>query len=88
MKKFPNLKLKAHVKIYSFLEVIGAIVFATGCWLSEFGYIHPVVWIGFLLILLGILWCFVFVKCPHCGSGLYYMRHIPAYCPDCGKQLD
>ena len=86
-KKLQRLVLQTHVKIYSLLEIIGAIIFVIGCYVSEFGNIHPVVWLGGAMIVLGICWCFLFMKCPHCGTRFYYMRHIPNYCPDCGKEL-
>ena len=86
-EKLQMLELKTHVKVYSLLEIVGIIVFLIGTWQSEFGNVHSLVWIGILIVALGICWCFSFVKCPHCGSGLYYMRHIPKYCPDCGEKL-
>ena len=86
-KKLQRLSLQTHVKIYSYLEVIGAIIFVIGCRMSEIGNIHSVAKIGFLIIILGVSWCIFFVRCPHCGSGLYLIRQIPNYCPDCGKKL-
>ena len=86
-EKLEKLELKTHVKIYSFIEIVGILIFLLGTWRSEFGNVHPLVWIGILIVALGIFWCFRFVKCPHCGSGLYYMRHIPKYCPECGEKL-
>ena len=86
-EKLKQLKLKTHVRIYSFTEIAGMLIFLIGTWRSEFENVHPLVWIGILIVALGIFWCFTFVKCPQCGSGLYYLRHIPKYCPDCGKEL-
>ena len=86
-EKLQMLELKTHVKVYSLLEIVGIIVFLIGTWQSEFGNVDSFVWIGILIVALGICWCFSFVKCPHCGSGLYYMRHIPKYCPNCGEKL-
>ena len=86
-EKLEKLELKTHVKIYSCIEIIGILICLIGTWCSEFENVHPLVWIGSLIVALGIFWCFRFVKCPHCGSGLYYMRHIPKYCPECGEKL-
>ena len=86
-EKLEQLKLKTHVKIYSCIEIIGIFICLIGTWCSEFDKVHPLVWIGTLIVVLGIIWCFSFVKCPHCRSGLFYLRHIPKYCPDCGKEL-
>ena len=87
-KKLQSLALQTHVKIYSFIIVFGMLTLYVGCRLSETGNLHPIVWIGFLITMLGVSWCISFVKCPYCGSGLYYIRQIPNYCPDCGKKLN
>ena len=57
-EKLGKLELKTHVKIYSFIEIVGIIVFLIGAWRSEFGNVHPLVWIGILIVALGIFWCF------------------------------
>ena len=86
-KKLQNLSLQTHVKIHTFTLILGAIVAAIGCKISEFGNVHPVVTIGFLIIVLSFVWRILFIKCPHCGSGMYGVRSIGRYCPDCGKKL-
>ena len=86
-KTLKQLELKTHVKIYSATEIVCIFIFLIGTWSSEFENVHPLVWIVILIVALGIFWCFSFVKCPHCRSRLFYMRHIPKYCPDCGENL-
>mgnify|MGYP003291675564 FL=1 len=86
-EKLENLCLKTHVKIHTVLLLGGLIVTSIGAKISEFGSLHPVAWIGIVLIALAMLWRFLFIKCPHCGSKLYSVRELPDYCPDCGEKL-
>ena len=86
-EKLENLCLKTHVKIHTVLLLGGLIVTSIGAKISEFGSLHPVAWIGIVFIALAMLWRFLFIKCPHCGSKLYSVRELPEYCPDCGEKL-
>lgn len=86
-EKLENLCLKTHVKIHTVLLLGGLIVTSIGAKISEFGSLHPVAWIGIVLIALAMLWRFLFIKCPHCRSKLYSVRELPEYCPDCGEKL-
>lgn len=86
-EKLENLCLKTHVKIHTVLLLGGLIVTSIGAKISEFGSLHPVAWIGIVLIAAAMLWRFLFIKCPHCGSKLYSVRELPDYCPDCGEKL-
>lgn len=86
-EKLENLCLKTHVKIHTVLLLGGLIVTSIGAKISEFGSLHPVAWIGIVLIAAAMLWRFLFIKCPHCGSKLYSVRELPEYCPDCGEKL-
>lgn len=86
-KKLSGLYLETHVKIHTILLVIGLVIAGIGAKISEFGSLHPVAWVGLGMTALGLLWRFLFIKCPHCGSGLYGVRSLPQYCPDCGEKL-
>ncbi len=86
-KKLQSLCLKTHVKIHTVLLLGGLIVTSIGAKISEFGRLHILAWIGIVLIALAMLWRFLFIKCPHCGSKLYSVRELPEYCPDCGEKL-
>lgn len=86
-QKLQDLHLETHVKIHTLLLLGGLIVTGIGGKISEFGRLHVVAWIGILLIALSMLWRFLFIKCPHCGSKLYSVRELPEYCPDCGEKL-
>ena len=41
---------------------------------------------GILVMFVGILFRFIFFRCPACGA--YLDRGMPQYCPRCGKKLD
>lgn len=86
-EKLENLSLKTHSQIHTLLLFCGLFITGFGAKISEFGHLHPVAWIGILIIAVGMLWRFLFIKCPHCGSKLYSVRELPEYCPDCGKKL-
>lgn len=86
-EKLENLCLKTHVKIHTVLLLGGLIVTSIGAKISEFGRLHILAWIGIVLIAAAMLWRFLFIKCPHCGSKLYSVRELPDYCPDCGEKL-
>jgi len=86
-QKLQDLHLETHVKIHTLLLLGGLIVTGIGGKISEFGRLHVAAWIGILLIALSMLWRFLFIKCPHCGSKLYSVRELPEYCPDCGEKL-
>lgn len=86
-KKLQELYLETHAKIHTALLLGGLVVTAIGGKISEQGSLHPVAWIGIGLVAVSILWRILFIKCPHCGSGLYSARSLPEYCPDCGETL-
>lgn len=86
-KKLQELYLETHAKIHTILLFGGLIVTGIGAKISEFGSLHFLAWIGIALIAVSMLWRFLFIKCPHCGSGLYSAQSLPKYCPDCGEKL-
>ena len=87
IKKLQDLYVSTHVKIHTVLLLGGLVITAVGAKISEFGSLHPVAWTGIGMIALSMLWRFLFIKCPHCGSGLYSVRSLPQHCPDCGEKL-
>lgn len=48
---------------------------------------NPFLWIGLAVYLVAEFWRFRYVRCPHCGSRMTYIRQLPECCPDCGKKL-
>ena len=45
-------------------------------------------WIGGLLIALGIAYHLAAVRCPYCGHLLAGYRPMPEECPKCGRRLE
>ena len=87
MKKLTDLSLKQHTAIHTLTLWLALADIALGCFSSEQGSLNFVVWFGIVILGISLLWRVWFVKCPHCGSGLYNTRELPDYCPDCGKKL-
>ena len=85
MKKFT---LKQHTLVHTCTLWLALAVIAIGGWISEQGSLHFVAWLGIAILGISLLWRIIFIKCPHCGSGLYNTRELPEYCPDCGKPLE
>ena len=79
--------LQTHLLICRVSFWLGLVITIIGCQLSPQGSLHWVAWPGIAIILLSNLWRILFIKCPHCGSGMYNLNAFPEYCPDCGKKL-
>ena len=43
--------------------------------------------IGFILIITGFVWHFLFVKCPHCHCPFNLRAPLPTFCPNCGERV-
>ena len=83
-----KLPFRTRLKIHYLLMVSGAVVTMAGCHISANLQLHPVAWLGILVMATGLVWRILYIKCPHCGDGLYQSRSISRYCPNCGKPLD
>lgn len=44
-------------------------------------------WLGLAFVAAGILYSFVFARCPHCGRTLAGVSISAKTCPRCGKRL-
>ncbi len=56
-----------------------------------FALLIKVQWIGIVgvvIFFLGLIQAAVFYRCPDCGASFDFRRHIPKYCPQCGKKLE
>jgi Uncharacterized Zn-finger containing protein len=42
--------------------------------------------IGFIVIITGVIFRFIFYRCPHCGK--YLDRSTGEYCPYCGEKVN
>ena len=85
MKK---LTVTQHAHIQTAFYVLGGILALASCGFRKEDYTIPfTLWIALALVVAGVVWRVIFIKCPHCGDGLYGSRIIPKHCPNCGKSL-
>lgn len=87
MKKLRKLSLHTHFTIRTIITVIGVILVLMAQASSQNDMTAGVI-LGLVLIIIGMIWHILFVRCPHCGNHLSLRRMIPRYCPWCGKQID
>ena len=74
------------MRIYSLLLFTGAcIIFFAFCLNDSLQ--NPFVWIGLVTYPAAFWIRYLYVRCPHCGSKMKYIRQLPEHCPDCGKEL-
>ena len=74
-----------------------------GCGISGLGFVpilvggalsrslepHPLLWVGVVLFLAGVVFNVLKVRCPECGCYLaFQVKRMPEYCPKCGAKLD
>lgn len=83
-----SLPFKTRLNIHYAACGLGGVVTMVGCYISEPYTLHFAAWLGIILIAAGLIWRILFIKCPHCGNGLYGCRVLPKHCPDCGKELE
>ena len=87
LNKIKNLPLSTHLKIFMILTASGCVI---GLISTEFstGDLNFGMALGLILLIIGILWHIVFVRCPHCGHHFRFRASISNYCPDCGGKLE
>lgn len=85
MKKLKELPLTTHFKIHLVLLISGLFIGLVSSQFTKDGNAGMV--IGFVLMLAGLLWRPVFLRCPHCGGGMPPRGGLPNFCPHCGKKL-
>ena len=76
-----------HVRIHTILFWLGTAIVVAGGIFSEPLQPHWLMWLGVAVFLSSPVYRLMFIKCPHCGSGLFSCRVIPKHCPDCGNEL-
>lgn len=87
-KKPKELNFKTRLNIHYCLMAVGSVITLLGCYFSQNYQLHPVAWLGIMVMAGGLLWRIAFIKCPHCGDGLYQAHANLKYCPNCGKKLE
>lgn len=64
---------------------IGALLAIIGAMTTQEYKINLCLMIGFLVIVGGIVYHLVMVRCPYCGHSLAGYRPLPNECPECHK---
>ena len=86
MKKLKALSLTTHLKIFMILTAAGCFIGLISTQFST-GDLNIGMALGLILLIGGIIWHILFMKCPHCGHHLNPRMGIPNFCPECGKKL-
>ena len=87
MKKLREMSLHTHFSIRTVIIVLGVIITLISQ-ASGRKDIHAGMIVGLILMLCGMVWHLLFVRCPHCGSPFRLRGGIPKHCPNCGKYID
>ena len=76
-------------------SIISWIMIGTGILLAIIGAVTTQnyklnlwIWVGFLAIIIGIVYHLMMVKCPYCGHSLVGYRPIPKECPKCHQKFE
>ena len=77
-----------NAKIHMLLFWVGVAIVVLSTFFSKPNQPHWSLWVGVAVFLSSFVYRILFIKCPHCGSGLYGARVLPKHCPDCGKELE
>ena len=84
-EKIRNLPLGTHYLIYLIVFLGGCAIGWIGCQLPG-DRMNVLILLGMIMIIVGILWWILFLKCPHCGKHLrLWVMH--NHCPGCGGKL-
>ena len=86
MKKLKTLPLATHLKIFMILTFSGCFIGLVSSQFSS-GDLNVGMALGLILLIAGILWHILFMKCPHCGRHLNPRTGLSNFCPDCGEKL-
>lgn len=87
-EKLESLSFKLRLYIHYGLCVAGSLLIMLGSQGSNPSLLHPVVIIGMLTLIAGLVFRVLYVKCPHCGDGQYQSRADLKNCCNCGKDLN
>ena len=81
-----NFSLGTHYLIFLVGTLGGCGICCIGTKISD-DRMNILIPIGIILMIIGILWWILFLKCPNCGKHLSPRAGFPKYCPRCGENL-
>ena len=87
LKKLRKMSLHTHFSIRTVIIVLGLIITLISQ-ASGRNDIGAGMWVGLILMISGIIWHILFIRCPHCGNPFHMRGGIPKHCPNCGKYID
>ena len=88
LKKIKALPLHTHFTIRTASVVAGMILFLLFRPSGPADTLNAGCIVGLILMVLGIFWHILFIRCPHCGNHFRLRGGIPKYCSSCGKYID
>ena len=77
-----------HAKIAAGIALFGTAMALLSILLNKTDGIHWTFWVAVSIVVIGIVYRCIFIKCPHCGDSLFGCRILPNHCPNCGKNLE
>lgn len=88
MKKKPGLR--QWCRIGGGISAVGILlILVAGGLLSRPLEPHPLLWVGVVLFLAGVVLTVFKARCPKCGCYLaFQVKRMPEYCPQCGAKLE
>ena len=87
MRKLRELPIRTHFNIRTGFMIIGLVIALIARSSARFG-MNTGIWVGLILMIIGIIWHILFIRCPHCNSLFRLRGGIPKHCPECGKYID
>ena len=87
MKKLRELPIRTHFHIRTGLICVGLVLAQIGRPAARDG-MNGLLWTGLILMICGMIWHILFIRCPHCGSTFRLRGSIPKHCPECGRYID
>ncbi len=67
---------------------IGALLAVIGAVITKDYKMNLLVWSGLFVVIAGVAYHLLMVRCPFCGHSLAGCRPFPKVCPECNKKFD
>ena len=67
---------------------IGALLAVIGAVITKDYKVNLLVWSGLFVVIAGVAYHLLMVRCPFCGYSLAGYRPLPKVCPECNKKFD